>query len=272
MQIRRFHHLVRNKLPIPNTRRLLNHALRPIGWEVHKKNPFMGRDGIPKDMHEGGFPRLYQACKDYSACSVESMFALYKAVEHVVRRDIPGDMVECGVYKGGSAMMMAMCLRHFGCKRDRKIYMYDTFEGMSSPTALDQDLTGLDASDLLDLGPRESNTVWAYCPLPVVQENLARTGYAPDRLVYVKGMVEDTLPATRPARISLLRLDTDWHASTHHELTHLYPVLVGGGILILDDYGHWQGARKATDEYLATIPDPILLQRIDWTVRVGIKA
>lgn len=272
MQIRHIHHLVRDKWPVPNTRRLINHVLRPIGWEVHKKNPFLGADGIPKDMQEGDFARLYRACRDCTACSVESMFALYKAVEHVVRRDLAGDLVECGVYKGGSAMMMAMCLKHFGCTRDRKIYLYDTFEGMSSPTALDRALTGNAASDLLDRGHRESNPVWAYCPLPVVQANLARTGYAPDRLVYVKGMVEDTLPTTRPANISLLRLDTDWHASTHHELTHLYPMLVGGGILILDDYGHWQGARKATDEYFAAVPDPILLQRVDWTVRLGVKA
>jgi hypothetical protein len=253
-------------------RQLLSRVLRPVGWEVLRRSPFIGPDGIPLDMQDADFVRLYQACRVHSLCSVEPMFALYKAVEYIVRRDIPGDLVECGVYKGGSAMMMVYSLMHFRCARRRKIYLYDTFEGMSTPTKWDRDLTGDTAHRLLEIGSRETNPVWAYCPLEVVEGNMRATGYDPALLVFVKGMVEDTLPGAIPERISLLRLDTDWHASTHHELTHLYPALTRGGVLIVDDYGHWQGARKAADEYLASTRDPILLHRIDWSVRVGIRS
>ena len=80
----------------------------------------------------------------------------------------------------------------------------------------------------------------------------------------------DTLPASAPSQIALLRLDTDWYESTRHELEHLYPRLATGGVLIVDDYGHWEGARKATDEHLAAHP-ALLLSRSDYTGRMAVK-
>jgi len=74
-----------------------------------------------------------------------------------------------------------------------------------------------------------------------------------------------------PGKIALLRLDTDWYESTAHELKHLYPLLVPGGVIIIDDYGHWEGARKAVDEYITAEKLPLLLNRIDYTGRIGIK-
>jgi O-methyltransferase len=85
----------------------------------------------------------------------------------------------------------------------------------------------------------------------------------------VKGKVEDTIPANIPERIALLRLDTDFYRSTRHELEHLYPRLERGGVLIIDDYGAYVGARQATDEYFAS--RPFLLNRIDEHVRCGVK-
>jgi O-methyltransferase len=256
-----------------NLRETLNRALlHPLGYELNQKNRFLGSNGIPLDMQDVDFIRLYRICSECSLCHVEAMYALYRAVEHVVRRDLPGDLVECGVYRGGSAMMMAMALLHFGCRRRRKIYLYDTYEGMSPPTEKDRNVLGGDAREMLGEGPRDTNPVWAYGALEDVRRNMGQTGYDPNLLVYVKGMVENTLPGTRPGSISLLRLDTDWYESTRHELIHLYPRLASGGILILDDYGHWQGARKAVDEYLGQIPAPILLHRTDLAVRVGVKA
>jgi hypothetical protein len=87
----------------------------------------------------------------------------------------------------------------------------------------------------------------------------------------VKGPVESTIPATIPDQLAILRLDTDWYESTKHELDHLYPRLVSGGILIIDDYGHWQGARQAVDEYFARQNLKPLLSRIDYTCRIMIK-
>ena len=91
------------------------------------------------------------------------------------------------------------------------------------------------------------------------------------RIHFIRGRVEDTIPAQAPARIALLRLDTDFYESTKHELIHLFPRLVPNGVLILDDYGHWQGARKAVDEYFEDNPCRILLNRIDFAARIGIK-
>ena len=98
---------------------------------------------------------------------------------------------------------------------------------------------------------------------------MGSTGYPPEWVAYVEGLVEETITRSAPTRIALLRLDTDWYESTHHELVHLYPQLERGGVLIVDDYGHFAGARKAVDEYFAD--DPILLSRIDYTGRMAVK-
>jgi predicted O-methyltransferase YrrM len=105
-----------------------------------------------------------------------------------------------------------------------------------------------------------------------VRETVARAGYPAERIHFVKGAVEETIPRTLPGPLALLRLDTDWYQSTRHELVHLYPLLAPGGVLIVDDYGHWQGAARAVDEYFAAHPPGPLLTRIDYTGRLAVKA
>lgn len=91
-------------------------------------------------------------------------------------------------------------------------------------------------------------------------------------LEFVIGPVEETLITKVPERIALLRLDTDWYESTRAELEYLYPRLVVGGVLIVDDYGHWKGARKAVDEYFAALGnDAPLLNRLDYTGRMAVR-
>ena len=105
-----------------------------------------------------------------------------------------------------------------------------------------------------------------------MRANLARTGYPADKLVLVEGLLEETARDAKSLdKLALLRLDTDWHASTKAGLEHLYPHLVSGGVLILDDYGHYQGQRSAVDDYLNTTREPILLNRIDYSCRLGVK-
>lgn len=102
---------------------------------------------------------------------------------------------------------------------------------------------------------------------------MRKTNFPEANLIYVKGKVEDTLPVNKPAgKIALLRLDTDWYESTKHELNILFPMLVQNGVLIIDDYGHWQGCRKAVDEYIQENKLPLLLNRIDYTGRIAIKS
>jgi O-methyltransferase len=117
----------------------------------------------------------------------------------------------------------------------------------------------------------DQSSDWAYASLEDVRANLESTQYSMNQVFFVKGMVEETLPATAPDSIALLRLDTDWYSSTRHELEHLYPRLSQNGVLILDDYGHFMGARKATDEYFKTLNMPPLLSRVDYAGRIAIK-
>ena len=148
----------------------------------------------------------------------------------------------------------------------KKIYLYDTFEGMPEPTDKDIDIHGVLYSKLWE---KEKEILSV--SLDEVKQNMLSTGYPENNISLIKGMVEDTLPETAPDNISLLRLDTDFHDSTYHELVHLYPRLSPGGVLIIDDYGTWKGSRKATDAYIKESGTKILLQRIDVTGRMGIK-
>jgi hypothetical protein len=203
--------------------------------------------------------------------SPERVAALCAAVEYVVRNRIPGDFVECGVWKGGSTMAAALMFRRLG-DASRTLHLFDTFTGMSTPGDVDREAaSGAAAADLLATeDPNRSNT-WAVSPLEEVRGNMAGVGYPGERVRFIKGKVEDTIPRLAPQAISILRLDTDWYVSTRYELEHLYPRLSRAGVLIIDDYGHWEGARKAVDEYFGGLPDAPLLCRIDYTGRIAVK-
>ncbi|HKN06113.1 MAG TPA: TylF/MycF/NovP-related O-methyltransferase [Thermoplasmata archaeon] len=221
---------------------------------------------------EDEFVPIYEKCREFTGTSWERLYALYKSVKYVIDSGVPGDLVECGVWRGGSVMMIAYTLLAADVK-DRSVFLYDTFEGMSKPTTEDADSTSRTPAEIRwRAEARETGNAWASASLAEVKRNVYSTGYPQSRLTFVKGRVEETIPRTIPEKISLLRLDTDWYASTKHELEHLYPRLAREGVLVLDDYGHWLGARKAVDEYFASHPPAILLNRVDYTGRVGIKS
>ena len=207
------------------------------------------------------------AVAPFSMTSPERVVALTQAVEYIQRREIPGDIVECGVWRGGSMMATARTLLA-GDGPTRHLHLFDTFEGMNAPSEADRDHEGESAADLLDRTPKDAANVWCIAGIDDVRENMLSTGYPEDRFTLVQGPVEETIPQGAPEQIALLRLDTDWYESTRHELKHLYPRLVSGGVLIIDDYGHWQGARKAVDEYF---DGDLLLARIDYTGRIAVK-
>jgi O-methyltransferase len=169
--------------------------------------------------------------------------------------------------------MMATALTLIECEDlSRDLFLFDTFEGMVPPTERDVAIDGQSASRLLESHEKtEGDLVWCYATLNQVRDAMSGTGYRADRVHCVKGKVEDTIPDHAPSRIALLRLDTDWYESTRHELDHLFPRLVRGGVLIIDDYGHWKGAREAVDEYLKTKGIKLLLNRIDYTGRIAVK-
>lgn len=207
----------------------------------------------------------------YTMTSPEKIIGLANAVRYVSARRIPGDVVECGVWRGGSSMVAARTLRELG-DTSRTLHLFDTFAGMTAPGPHDRRFDGTTAATLLQ-GDSERSAAgyWCVADETDVGRNLALTGYPADRIRLVRGDVTQTIPAEAPPRIALLRLDTDWYESTRHELAHLYDRLSAGGVVIIDDYGHWDGARRAVDEFLATLSPSPLLTRLDFDGRMWVK-
>ena len=218
------------------------------------------------DIVEEPFWEIAHRCLPYTMVLIERLYDIYKSVEYVCRHNIDGDIVECGVLAGGSVMTAAETLSHFH-STERRIYLYDTFEGMTPPGVHDVDLHGNRCSEV-----DPSHLYWpGSFHYELIQTNLRLCRYPYDKFILVKGAVEETLPGVMPDRIAYLRLDTDFYESTRQELVHLYPRLVPGGVITIDDYGHYLGARKAADEYFATCRDRVLLHRVDYTGRTGVK-
>jgi O-methyltransferase len=220
------------------------------------------------------FISLYESVMTYTIAGPERTYALWTAIKYILARRIPGTIVECGVWRGGSMMAAAKTLLACG-DRSRELYLFDTFQGMTEPTAEDVDNYGKTAAEMmaeavLKKRPREKS-IFVDVPLSTVQKNMRRTGYPEKKIHYVVGPVESTVPGSAPQEIALLRLDTDWYESTKHELEHLFPRLSQGGVLIIDDYGVFRGSQKATDEFLANSKIPVLLTRLDSAGRMAVK-
>lgn len=210
---------------------------------------------LPDEFHED-FLRV----RPYTMVKAGRSYALWDAVNYVCRRNVPGCFVECGVWRGGQSMLAALAfLRN---NRLPDLHLYDTFAGMAQPTEHDvRSSTGRPAIHKWSSTQTEDHNEWCYASLEDVKVNMASTGYPPDKIHYHVGKVEKTLLHSAPERISILRLDTDWYESTKVEMEILFPRLQSGGVLIIDDYGTWQGARKAVDEYLAAHNINLLLVR-----------
>ena len=253
----------------PGLWRSLDRLASRRGYRVVKKKSSR-RVAEQELFAEEGFAEIYGLCRPYTMTSVERMYALFKAMAYIAEHDIEGDVVECGVWKGGSMMLVAHTLQRLD-DRTRSLFLYDTFAGMTQPSARDRDFGDKPAESVLAERSAASFREINYAALDEVKRNLSSTGYPETRLKFIEGPVEETIPETVPDKIALLRLDTDWYESTLHELRHLYPLLSEGGVLIIDDYGHWKGAREATDQYLREENPKILLNRIDMTCRLGVK-
>ena len=223
-------------------------------------------------LRDADFLRFYETCKPFTMTSMERLYSVYISIKHIVDAGIDGDVVECGTWRGGSMMMAALALRHFGDDGKRRLYLYDTFAGMPEPTEFDKKFEGLDAqAKWSGTSADDGGSTWNLSTLEETKANMVKTGFDLGRIVFVEGRVEDTIPGAVPDKISLLRLDTDFYPSTRHEFEHLYPRLQPGGILIVDDYGTWEGAYKATEEYFSRSQSRPFLSRIDVGGRVGIK-
>ena len=245
--------------------RMLFHRL---GYDI---SPIINNAEL-RDFTENEF-RLINFVKKYTLTSPERMYALIESIRYVAKNKIPGDIVEYGVWRVGSMMLAAKTLIELN-NTNYDLYLFDTFEGTTKPTDVDDDYLGnsmLTTWDKEFEGIKKMPPSADYVSLEEVQKNLFSTGYLSEKIHFIKGNVEDTIPKNSPEKISILRLDTDWYESTKHELEYLFPRLSSGGILIIDDYGHFKGAKKAVDEYFTKNKIQYFLNRIDYTGRLIVK-
>ncbi len=242
----------------------LKNWLHKLGIDIVKYPP-----SFPSDF-DSAITQTILRVKPFTMTSPERIFALCQAVRYIVENQIPGDIVECGVWKGGSMMAVAQTLLALK-DSSRHLYLFDTFEGMTEPSDNDVSVSGVKASKLFGKSSKqEGHCSWCYASIEEVKAALNSVGYPKNKIHFVKGRVEDTIPDRAPSKISLLRLDTDWYESTRHELIHLFPRISSRGTILIDDYGYWQGARQAVDEYIWENKIPLLLNRIDITGRIGV--
>ena len=249
-------------------KKIIKNLLQKTGYKISRIN----KDVYPID-YSKDFIEEYQSVEPYTMTSIERIFALKSAVKYTIKNNLNGSYVECGVWKGGSCMMIAKTLIKMN-QLNKEIWLYDTFDGMTNPTnediEVETNLKGMELLKNIDKTTDKLN-MWAYAPKDLVIKNMDSTGYEKKNIKYIKGKVEDTLISSTPKSIAMLRLDTDWYESTKIELEVLYPLIVSGGVLIIDDYGHFKGARKAVDEYFISINENPLLHRIDYSGRMIIK-
>jgi hypothetical protein len=245
---------------MPRFKRAIKRAVRRVGFDLV-------RHELPRDFDEE-LAATIRVVQRFTMTTPELLEALVRSVRWICDNGIAGAVVECGVWRGGSMMAVARTLLEHGDLRE--LYLFDTFSGMTAPGPNDLRSDGKTAHEALsiDVPGAASIADFARADLTEVKRNMATTAYPPDRIRYIKGNVEDTIPSQAPPRIALLRLDTDWYESTRHELKHLFPLVSHGGIVIVDDYGAWKGARKAVDEYLAKLDSPLMLHRIDFSGRL----
>ncbi len=245
---------------------LATRYLKNRGHHVIHESQF--RSDFPEE-----FWKLWKRIREYTLTSPERGLGLYMALNYLEANSLAGDVVECGVYKGGSSMLAALSLlqnrdiheTHSSGVEFRHLWLYDTFQGMPVPGKQDR------VAYTNEPVSRRWKSGWWEASEQEVRKRMDQTGYPVDKIHVIAGDVRETLVQHKPESIALLRLDTDWYASTKAELEHLYPLLVPGGVLIVDDYGHFTGARQAVDEYFAQLGYAPLLNRLDYTGRIMVK-
>jgi O-methyltransferase len=199
------------------------------------------------------FERLYQEIADYTLIDPERIRSLWNLISDVRRRDIRGDIVECGCYKGGSSAVLRL-----GMGSGRKLWIYDSFKGMPETCELD----GEEAKEYVGTCLATKGDVL---------EILIATGARPDEFVIVEGLFEDTFRKKLPEQVALLHCDADWYQSVTMVLETIYPLMPQGACIILDDFGFWEGCRQAFYDFCQKHGEKPLLERVGITQAYWIK-
>ena len=226
--------------------KLIKFFLKKFGIDIVRKRNLY----FPVIEADKRIVKLIDSALKYSMTTKLRMHVLSQAIKYVNDNKIKGDFVECGVWSGGNIILAKELFKLFKIKKN--IYAYDTFEGMPKPDMIDKNLFDGSANKLMSNSPKISglNNVHAYTSYEQVLKNI-KDNTDLKNIKFIKGRVEETLLINKnlPKKISILRLDTDFYSSTKIELEILYERLSKGGVLIIDDYGDWLGARKAVDQF-----------------------
>ena len=247
-------------------KKLVNEIFNSLGYKILSKDTFNYKfdltDQETKILNYVLENKLTMGSKDNLAATI-------LAARYISKNKIKGDFVECGVWRGGHGIAAALTFKLYSY--NSKIICFDTFSGMTKPT--DDDFSNnnkVKAVTQFNSSARDDHNEWCLASLEEVQANFFRAGVQKNNFQLIKGDVAETLPNFKVDSLSFLRLDTDWYESTKTELKYLWPLLSLNGVLIVDDYGHWQGSTKAVDEFFQSTPT-ILFHAIDYTSRSGIK-
>ena len=243
---------------------LIINTLNKFGYSVINNNQKIAE--LSKKDYE-----LINLIKNYSMTPKIRIYNLMQALKHLKIKKIEGDYVECGVWKGGNILLFKKFLESEN-SRQRNIYAFDTFEGMTDPDKNDFEIsTNNTAIKLLQKDKNKKTNVWGICNLDQVKKNISKHTKDLNNIYFIKGDVEKTLNEIKniPEKISLLRLDTDWYKSTKKELEVLYEKVSSGGVIIIDDYGHWGGSKKAVDEFFSN--KYVWMHYVDYACRLIIK-
>jgi len=209
------------------------------------------------ELKESIFPsELGDLCRlvaPYTMLGYGRLRGLYRGVHRVVRENVRGDFVECGTARGGSAALIGLTLKRLNA--ERRLWVFDTFTGLPAPTKDDPDY---------DIAKNYTGTCVG--TLDEVRDLLARYDILEDTTL-VKGLFQDTLAGAAIGEIAFLHIDGDWYDSVQCCLESLYARVTPGGIIQIDDYGHWAGARKAADEFLHKNAVHASLRYLDYTGR-----
>lgn len=247
---------------------LINKSLSNFNYQLVKIDKSSSTN-FPIEI-EPEIKKIINISNQFSMSGEKRMYVLSQAIINSKINNLEGDFVECGVWQGGNILLFKLISNYLGLNKN--IYAFDTFDGMTLPDKFDEDYQGNSAAELMKKTEKKNNdkfNIHCFADLGLVKKNILQYSNL-ENIIFVKDPVEKSLLLEKnlPEKISVLRLDTDFYSSTKIELEILYPRLVTGGVLIIDDYGHWKGARKATDEFF---DKKKWLHYVDQTCRYIIK-
>lgn len=236
--------------------------VRKLGYQ--KRPTKEDRNASYRLPHAAAIAEDFPKVQHFSMLSYLKLATLYEQVIYLDAQAISGALVECGVWKGGSVGMMALANLRFGKER-RKIHLFDAFDDICEP---DPKVDGIQAMEDIEqlLGEPAPTYSGQLTPIKGIYDSrgghgtiaecrsllVYQIGYDESAIAFHKGWFQNTLPeqVEQIDQIAMLRLDADWYESTKVCLEYLYDKVVPGGFVIIDDYGRYDGCKKAVDEFL----------------------